>query len=315
MAAAVTFGEAMLRLSPPGRRRLEQAQSLDLWPAGSELNVAIGLARLGTPSAWVSRLPSGPLGRIVDTHARAQHVDTSHVLWADDGRLGLYFVEVGDPPRATTAQYDRAGSAFALLDPDELDWPTILSGAEAFHVSGITPALSPACARAAADALAAGRAAGCHTSYDVNLRRRLTTPDQAAERLEEVAGLLDAVLCSQVDADALFGLTDADALRDRLGVPLVVMSTATEGRRARIAVGDTTEELERPEHAAIDPIGSGDAFAAGFLHGLLRGGLRYGLELGDAMSVLKLTVPGDAPLVDPHEVEALLAGTGARVHR
>ena len=100
MAAAVTFGEAMLRLSPPGRRRLEQSQQLDVWPAGAELNVAVGLARLGTPAAWVSRLPRNPLGRLVVAHARAHGVDTSRVVWADDGRLGLYFVEVAAPPRS-----------------------------------------------------------------------------------------------------------------------------------------------------------------------------------------------------------------------
>src|SRR5919204_4032446 len=160
MAAAVTFGEAMLRLSPPGRRRLEQSQQLDVWPAGAELNVAVGLARLGTPAAWVSRLPRNPLGRLVVAHARAHGVDTSRVVWADDGRLGLYFVEVAAPPRQSGALYDRAGSSFVSLQADELDWPTLLRGARLFHTSGITCALAPACAPAAAQRLKAARAAG-----------------------------------------------------------------------------------------------------------------------------------------------------------
>src|ERR687887_204073 len=126
----------MLRLSPPGRQRLEQARTLEVWPAGSELNVAVGLARLGTPAGWVSRLPRSALGRIVDAHARSHGVDTRQVRWSDDARLGLYFVEVADAPRASTALYDRAGSAFASLEPDAFGWDAILAGAEAFHVSG-----------------------------------------------------------------------------------------------------------------------------------------------------------------------------------
>jgi len=315
VATVVTFGEAMLRLSPPGRQRLEQARSLELWPAGSELNVAVGLARLGTTCAWVSRLPSTPLGRAVDAHARAHGVDTSFVQWSEDARLGLYFVEVADPPRSSSALYDRAESAFATLDPEAFGWTAILEGTDAFHVSGITPALSESCARATADALTAARAAGCHTSYDVNLRRLLTTPERAAEHLESVAGLLDAVLCSQHDALALFAVGEAEALRDRLGVPLVVLSWATDTGRARAAVGETIEELRREEYQAVDPIGSGDAFAAGFLHGLLTADLRRALELGDAASALKLTIPGDAPVITPEEVDALLGSTEARVHR
>lgn len=320
MAAVVTFGEAMLRLSPRGHERLEQARALELWPAGAELNVAIGLARLGTPAAWVSRLPANALGRLVLAHARGHGVDVSRLLWGDDDRLGLYFVEVADAPRPATALYDRAGSAFALLDPGELDWPALLAGARALHVSGITPALSEACARATAEAFAAARAAGCHTSYDVNLRRRLTSPEQARARLEELAPSLDAVFCSQGDAGALFGDLESDparALRDRLGVGLVVLSGWETGEtRFRTAVGETSETLRRPAFPAVDPIGSGDAFCAGFLHGLLGGaGLRRALELGDAVAALKLSIPGDAPLVVPEEVEALLAGDPARVRR
>ena len=152
MARVVTFGEAMLRLSPPGRLRLEQARMLEIWPAGAELNVAVGLARLGSEAAWVSRVPANPLGEIVLAHARSFGIDVAGVLRAEAGRLGLYFVETLEPPLASRAHYDRAASAFALLDPDELDWPALLAGADAFHVTGITPALSDGCARAGAAA-------------------------------------------------------------------------------------------------------------------------------------------------------------------
>src|SRR4051794_5910979 len=109
----VTFGEAMLRLTPPGFQRLEQASALDLWIAGAELNVAVALARIGEPVRWISRLPDNPLGRRVAAQARANGVCTDHVDWAPEGRLGLLFVEVGQRPRATASLYDRADSAFA----------------------------------------------------------------------------------------------------------------------------------------------------------------------------------------------------------
>jgi 2-dehydro-3-deoxygluconokinase len=313
----VTFGEAMLRLSPPGRLRLEQARTLEVWPAGAELNVAVGLARLGSEVAWVSRLPSNPLGEIVLAHARSFGIDVSGVLRAEEGRLGLYFVEVSEPPLASRALYDRTASAFSLLDPGELDWPSLLAGARAFHVTGITPALSDRCARAAAEALAAARAAGCATSYDLNLRTRLAPPEQWRARLEEVAGSVDTLVCSVEDAAAVLGVEGAPAevaagLRDLLGIERAVVSRrVAEGelmrRETAVVDGDGAAEAASPPFRASEPIGAGDAFCAGFLHGLLTGGVARGLELGGALAAVKQSVPGDAPVVGPEELELALA--------
>lgn len=324
MPEAVTFGEAMLRLSPPGALRLEQTRTLEVWPAGAELNVAIGLARLGTGAGWVSRLPAGPLGRVVLEHARAAGVDTAEVL-EGEGRLGLYFVEVAEPPRASAALYDRQASAFAALDPAELDWPRLLEDVRAFHVSGITAALGPGCARATAEALAAARAAGCHTSYDLNLRRRLGPPEEWRARLEAVAASVDTLLLSVGDAAELFGLEGeaadtAGRLRERLGVGRVVVSSRTQGdggmRRTSVAVdGDGTASATSPPFRIVDPVGSGDAFCAGFLHGLLNEGTARGLELGGAMAALKQSVAGDAPLVRPGELDLVLGGTPVGMSR
>ena len=327
MARVVTFGEALLRLSPPARQRLEQARSLEVWPAGAELNVAIGLARLGSEAAWVSRLPRNPLGRAIETHARAHGVDVGELLWADDARLGVYFAELGDGARPTSVVYDRADSAFATLDPDELDWPPLLAGADALHVTGITPALSAACAEATARAVAAAADAGLHVSYDVNLRRKLTTPDAARETLERLAPSLDLVFASARDAVELFPALDgaddvAAGLRDELGVPLVVTSSTVDDvapsgpARVRTAAGEAYETIRRPWLPAVHPIGAGDAFCAGFLHALLGGRpLVEPLEVGDAVSALKLSIPGDAPLVSPADVEALLGGRSVGVER
>ncbi len=252
MPDVVTFGEAMLRLSPPGRLRLEQARTLEVWPAGAELNVAVGLARLGKDVAWVSRLPANPLGAIVLAHARSFGIDVSGVIQADEGRLGLYFVEISEPPLASRALYDRADSAFACLDPAELDWQALLAGARAFHVTGITSALSESCARAAADALRAARAAGCLTTYDLNVRTRLAPPAHWRERLESAAAFVDTLVCSVEDARAVLGLEGtpaevAAAARERLGIGRVVVSRRVPDpsgmRRESVAVdGDGTAE-------------------------------------------------------------------------
>src|ERR1700681_1910037 len=156
----VTFGEAMIRLSPPNFLRLEQARSLDLRVGGAELNTAVGLARLGHSAAWVSRLTNNPLGRLIANHAREAGVGTEHVLWTEEDRVGVYFLEFGAAPRASSVLYDRKGAAIANIRPGMIDWSKVFAGARWFHVTGITPALSPGAAEATREALLAARAAG-----------------------------------------------------------------------------------------------------------------------------------------------------------
>jgi 2-dehydro-3-deoxygluconokinase len=314
----VTFGEAMLRFTPPALQRIEQASAFELWVAGAELNVAVALARLGEAAAWVSRLPDNALGRRLAAHARANGVAIDAVEWAANGRLGLLFVEVGQRPRRTASLYDRDDSAFAALDPAAFDWPALLAGARAFHTSGITPALSAACARATADALAAARDAGCHTSFDLNYRALLGTPDQARAAVESLAPQIDTVIASAGETKAVFGLEGepadvASALRDRLAVERVVVSSrvdtghATQVRRS-VCVDAEVVQAESAEFVTVDPLGGGDAFSAGFLSGLLADGPRRGLELGGAMAALKQTIPGDFAILDAGEVKELAGG-------
>lgn len=311
---AVTFGEAMLRLSPPGRLRLEQARTLEVWPAGAELNVAVGLARLGASASWISVLPHGALGEIVLAHARSHAVDVTGVRRAE-GRLGLYFVEVSEPPLASRALYDRAGSAFARLDAEAFDWPALLEGADAFHVTGITAALSPACARAVTEALLASQ---CHTSYDLNLRTLLAPPERWREQLETMAPSIDTLVCSVEDAAAVLAVEGAPAevaatLRERLGIERVVVSRRVPDgaatRRESVAVDSNgTADATSPPFRGGEPVGAGDAFCAGLLYGLFTGGLERGLQLGGAMAAVKQAVPGDAPVIGPEELELALAG-------
>src|SRR5579859_4452258 len=170
MAEVVTFGEAMIRLSPPNFRRLEQASSLDLFVGGAELNTAVGVARLGHSSAWVSRLTNNPLGRLIANHAREAGVSTEHVVWTDDDRVGVYFLEFGAAPRASSVMYDRKGAAIAAIKPGVVNWKAAFAGAKWFHLTGITPALSGSAAETTREALQAARAAGVQTSIDLNYR-------------------------------------------------------------------------------------------------------------------------------------------------
>src|SRR3954447_23007644 len=146
MPDVITFGEAMIRLSPPDFRRLEQARSLDVQVGGAELNTAVALARLGRTSAWVSRLTNNPLGRLIANHAREAGVSTEHVLWTNDGRVGLYFLEFGAAPRASSVLYDRKNAAIASLKAGTVPWAKVFVGAKWFHVTGITPGLSASAA-------------------------------------------------------------------------------------------------------------------------------------------------------------------------
>src|ERR1051326_9579968 len=124
----ITFGEAMVRLSPPNFRRLEQARSLDVQVGGAELNTAVGLARLGHSTAWVSRLTRNPLGRLIANRAREAGVSTEHVVWTDEDRVGLYFLEFGAAPRASGVLYDRQGAAIAQIQPGTVPWARVFEG-------------------------------------------------------------------------------------------------------------------------------------------------------------------------------------------
>src|SRR5260370_38084640 len=143
----------MFGASPPNFRRLEQARSLDGQVGGAELNPAVGLARLGRKTAWVSRLTDNPLGRLIANHAREAGVCTENVVWTKDDRVGVYFLEFGAAPRAASVLYDREDSAIAGVRPGTLACARVFAGAGWFHVTGITPALSAADAERPAQGL------------------------------------------------------------------------------------------------------------------------------------------------------------------
>ena len=326
MTEVVTFGEAMVRLAPPGHARLERTATLGVEVGGAELNTAAGLVRLGHTAAWVSRLPDNPLGRLVLNRVRESGVEP-RVALAADGRCGLYFLEEGASPRASGVVYDRAGSSFAAQPPDSFDWPRLLSGARWFHVTGITPALGDGPRAAIATALKVAKALGLTTSLDLNYRAKLWDAATAGRVLAELLADCDVLLAGADDAATLFGVTGPDfsavawQLCDRFGLRAVagVVREAPgvwHNRYGGVGVCDgQAHQTPLYDCEVVDRLGAGDAFAAGLIHGLLAGDFRRGLEVGAAFGALKHTVPGDLPLSDLAEVEAVLAGGGLRVRR
>jgi 2-dehydro-3-deoxygluconokinase len=327
MSDVIAFGEVMVRLAPPHFRRLEQARSLDVEVGGAELNTAVGLVRLGRSAAWVSRLPDNPLGRLVANRVREAGVSDRFVQYAPDGRCGLYFLEFGAAPRASSILYDRKDSATAHVRPGMFDWAAVFARARWFHVSGITAALSPGAAEAVAEAMTAARAVGVKVSLDLNYRAKLWTREEAARVMGALLPKCDVLIASEADAEHLFGVTGddfaevAEGLADRFGVG-VVAGTRRESslvwRNRFGAVAYSAAQLVESawyEVEIVDRLGAGDAFAAGLIHGLIDGDLRKGVDYGAALGAIKHTVPGDLPWVSPEEVEAVLQGHGLRVRR
>lgn len=323
----ITFGEAMVRLAPANHRRLEQAASLDVEIGGAELNTAVGLTRLGRSSAWVSRLTDNPLGRLIVNRAREAGVHTRHVLFTDADRVGVYFLEHGAAPRASSILYDRADSAMARVEPGMFHWPAVFEGAGWFYTTGITAALSPSSSAVALDALRAAKAAGLITCLDPNYRSKLWTVDEVRAWLAEAIGSVDVLVTNPEDAERFFGVPGDDPVAavtglaqqyELLAVAVTVRQTPSVWRNVVSSVGHAggrTVMAPAYEVEVVDRLGSGDAFVAGLLHGLLDGDLEKGLRYGTAMSALKHTIPGDFPWLTRAEVEALIQGGGLRISR
>lgn len=327
MYDVITFGEVMVRLAPPHFQRLEQARSLNVEIGGAELNTAAGLVRLGRSVAWVSRLPDNPLGKLVANRVREIGVSDRFVQFAADGRCGLYFLEFGASPRASSILYDRKDSAISRIHRGLFDWPAILRGAKWFHVTGITAALSTGAAEVVGEAMTAARAEGLAVSVDLNYRAKLWSTEQAARVMGQLLPLCDVLIASEADAEHLFGITGDDftevarGLVERFGVQTVV-GTRREAdlvwKNRFAAVGYSagqTHESVWYDVEIVDRLGAGDALAAGLIHGLLDGDLKKGLDYGAAMGALKHTIPGDLPWITQDEVEAVLQGQGLRVRR
>jgi len=310
----VTFGETMIRLSPPEGERIETARELEFRTAGAESNVAVAAARLGADAVWCSKLPDSPLGRRVATDLRTHGVRPA-VAWTDEGRQGTYYLEFGGEPRGTNVVYDRADAAVTTARPADLDLEAV-RGAEAFYTSGITPALSDRLHETTASVLETAREAGTTTVFDANYRSKLWSPGEAREVLEGLFERVDVLVVAERDArDVLAREGDpaglATGLRDEFGFETVVLTRGGAGALAATGTGDGVVERGAVETETLDPVGSGDAFVGGYLARRLDGGgVGDALEYGAATAALKRTLAGDLAVVTPGEVERVLAGAG-----
>jgi len=334
----ITFGEGMVRLTPPASQRLEQAHSFDAYVGGAELNVAVVAARLGVASRWVSRLPGNALGRMIASRAREQGVD-AHVEWAIDDRAGLYFAELGAAPRASSVLYDRAASAISRVRPGSIDWESVFAGARWYHVSGITPALSESAARVTAESLAAAKKAGLTVSYDLNYRSKLWSAQKARAVQEPLMQQVDVLITTEEDARVVFGIgaeskddyahVDAEshgevarALAKRFEVAAVAITLRENPRvllnrwSAIVAADGEIHTAPWHEVEVIDRIGAGDAFSGGLIVSRLENrAWDDGVRFATAVSALKHSIPGDFCLVTRNEVDQLLRGGSLRVSR
>lgn len=342
MAEVVTLGEAMVRLSPPGFQRLEQTARLDVQVGGGELNVAVAVSCLGLNAAWVSKLPDNALGRLIRNKAREQGVDTSHIIWSKEGRAGLYFMEFGASPRASSVLYDRSQSAISQITPGEVDWLKVFSGAKWFHVSGITPALSASAASVTSEALKAAKAAGLQTSYDLNYRSKLWTDKQAQACQEPMMEFVDVLITTEEDTKVVFKITAGDEetderfttvsaepfkivaqkLQEKFKLKVVAITlrenpSVWKNNWTAIAYSDGKfYEDKTYEVEIVDRVGAGDSFSGGFIYGCLTAqSLDIALKMGVAYSAIKHSIPGDLNWSTRAEMEAVMKGGGLRVAR
>ena len=316
----LTLGETLIRLSPPGVQRLDQARQFEVGIGGSELNVACLLARLGRRTVWVSRLPEGPLGRVVDGEARRHGVDMSHVKRVE-ARQGLMFFEAGPQPRNARVIYDRKNSAAAGMTIDDVDWPALIAVSARVHLSGITPALSASCKAVVLEVAALAGRAKKPLSYDLNFRSTLTTAREAEAVLAAVAPHLELLVLAERDAQNVLGFAEsgdrlAEAIAARYGVPLLALTRPPDADTGDIFLSrGTIRHAPRYPVEIVDRIGAGDSFVGGLIHGLLDGDPDRAIRLAAYAAAVALATPGDINYFSPEDLAAFEADTTGRLVR
>ncbi|MFC7173263.1 bifunctional 2-dehydro-3-deoxygluconokinase/2-dehydro-3-deoxygalactonokinase [Haloplanus litoreus] len=311
MSELVTFGETMLRLTPPRGHRLSRVDNLDVHVGGAESNVAVGAANLGVEAAWMSLLPDTELGERIAYALRGEGVEPL-VTWTDTGRVGTYYFERGDAARPRRRLRPGRG-ADQEATPESVAVDRVRD-ADVFFTTGITPALSDQLIETTASLLETASDAGATTAFDVNYREKLWTPAAARSTLSDLFPSVDVLFAAERDARDVLGFdgdpeTVARDLADAYGFETVVITLGEEGALA-LHDGTATSRGTYPTDT-VDPLGSGDAFASGFLAERLDGAsITEALDYGAATAALKRTVEGDMARVSRDEVRALVENGG-----
>ena len=328
----------MLRLSTPGYLRFGQARQFDATFGGGEANVAVSLANYGIDAAFVTRLPDNDIAKACLKDLRSYGVDTSGIVFGGD-RLGIYFLETGAVARPSKVVYDRAGSSIATVRPGMIDWKKVFAGADWFHWTGITPALSQGAADVCLEAVRAANALGVTVSCDLNYRKNLWKYGKTAgEVMPALVEGCDVILGNEEDADKVFGIKpegfDVTATGGAIdqgrfrSVGEQLMQRFPRAKKVIITLrgsinanhntwggvlwdGKTLYESPRYDITHIvDRVGGGDSFMGGLIYGLLSfpGDDQKALNFAVAASCLKHTIFGDYNQVTVAEVENLMKG-------
>lgn len=339
-ARVVTFGEIMLRLSPPGHDRFVQTKTFDAYFGGGEANVAVSLANFGVNACFVSKVPTHEIGQCALNSLRQLGVDVSHIVRGGE-RLGVYFCENGASQRASKVIYDRAGSSISAVQPGEYDWRAILAGADWFHFTGITPALSDNAAAVTLEALKAAKELGMPVSADLNYRKKLWTPEKANQVMTGLMPYVDVAIGNEEDAEKVFNIKAASSdvtqaklhedgyrevareLVSRFGFKKVAItlreskSASENDWSAMLFDGDRFYGSRKYGIRVVDRVGGGDSFAGGLIYALLSGkGPQQALDFATAASCLKHSINGDFNLISVSEAETLAGGDASgRVQR
>lgn len=345
MKKIVTFGEVMLRLATPGFERFSQATGLTATFGGGEANVAVSLANYGMQAEFVTRLPRNDIAEWCMAELRRRNVGTGEIVRGGD-RVGIYFLETGAVSRPSKVVYDRAGSAIAGIEPGMVDWRRVLKGADWFHWTGITPALSQGAADACLEAIRTANEMGVTVSCDLNYRKNLWKYGKtAAEVMPALTAGCDVILGNEEDAEKVFGIKPEGFDAGQTGIEVdaaqfesVCRQLSERFPRAKKIIitlrgsinanhntwggclwnGERLFQSKRYDITHIvDRVGGGDSFMGGLIYGLLAyGDDARALDFAVAASALKHTIYGDFNLVTVPEVEALMGGDGSgRVQR
>jgi 2-dehydro-3-deoxygluconokinase len=340
----VTFGEIMLRLSPPGFQRFSQARSFDVIYGGGEANVAVSLANYGLPVDFVTRIPKSDIGEACLTFLRQYGVGVDKIVRGGE-RLGIYFLEMGSMQRGSKVVYDRAYSSISTVEPGMINWQAVFADADWFHWTGITPAISAGTAAVCLEAVKAAKEMGLTVSCDLNYRKNLWKWGKSpSEVMPKLVSYCDVAIGNEEDADKVFGIkapesdvaagrVEANQYRnvcEKLNERFPNLETIAITLRGSVSASFNTwsgvlwhekefyEGLKFDITHIVDRVGGGDSFMGGLIYGLRTYGDDYqkALNFAIAASCLKHSIFGDFNLVTVSEVEKLMGGDASgRVSR
>ncbi|RAP43531.1 MAG: 2-dehydro-3-deoxygluconokinase [Methanosphaera sp. rholeuAM6] len=336
----ITFGEIMLRLSPEGYKRFIQSDKFNVTYGGSEANVAISLSNYGIPVEFVTKVPNNEIGQSAINILRSYNVGTRHII-KEGERLGIYYLEKGASQRPSKVIYDRKNSAISKSNINEFDWDEIFNGANCFHISGITPALSKNLANISIAACKKAKEQGLLVSCDLNYRNKLWARKEANRVMSEIMKYVDVCVANEEDIEKVFNIKaeNTDVEKGKLNIEsyesvakqiyekfdcqivactLRTSLSANDNKWMSLAYdGEKTLQSKEYNIHIVDRVGAGDSFSAGLIYGLLnKMSLEETLEFATAASCLKHSIEGDFNIVTVDEVNNLVEGNASgRVQR